>query len=105
MYQEAVSATLRGMELLLFAVVGLMAFGVLGFVLLTRVGRQQKTAEANADRILDESFDGSPDVTVKVNMGTLKYETVVIGAKQRGYKLAHEASNEYGPHTLIFEKV
>ena len=58
--------------LLLLVIVGVMALGILGFVLLFRVGQQQKTAEANADPILHESFDGSPDVTVTVNMATLK---------------------------------
>lgn len=92
------------MMLVLLLVLGLMALGVFGFLLLGSASRSQKKAEANADQILNESFDGSPDVTVKVNMGTLKYETVVSGAKQRGYKLVHQAENQYGPHTLMFEK-
>lgn len=85
-------------------IVGLMALGVAAFFVLGNVSRRQKKAEQNADQILDTTFDGSPDVTVTVNMATLKYETFVKGAKDRGYKLAHQASNEYGPHTLIFEK-
>lgn len=104
MYQGTAGGTLQGM-LLTLVIVGLMAFGIVGFFLLTSTGRSQKKAEANADQILDASFDGSPDVTVKVNMASLKYETVVMGAKRRGYKLVHQAENQYGPHTLIFEKV
>jgi hypothetical protein len=92
------------MMLLVLVVGGLMILGIFGAVLLGSVGRSQKKAEANADQILDESFDGRPDVTVTVNMSTLKYETVIAGAKQRGYKLAHQADNQYGPHTLMFEK-
>lgn len=93
------------MMLLVLVVVALIVLGVLGALLLGSVGASQRKAEANAEQILDASFDGSPDVTVTVNMSTLKYETVMLGAKQRGYKLAHQADNKYGPHTLIFEKV
>lgn len=104
MYQRTKPGTLRCMMLLLLVVGGLIVLGIAGAIILTGVGRSQKNAEANADQILDETFDGSPDVTVTVNMSTLKYETFITGAKQRGYKLAHQADNQYGPHTLIFEK-
>lgn len=80
-------------------------FGLFGMLILGMVNRGQKKSEANAEQILNDAFDGSPDVTFKINMQTLKYETVIAGAKQRGYKLAHQADNQYGPHTLIFEKV
>jgi len=91
--------------LLLLVIGGLMVLGVIGFVLLASTGRAQEKAESNADQILDASFDGTPDVTIPVNMRTLKYETIVAGAKRRGYKLVHQADNQYGPHTLMFEKV
>lgn len=86
-------------------VIGLACLGVLGFVVLGYVGRKQNQAEQNADQFLDSTFDGREDVTVKINMQTAKYETVVAGAKARGYKLTHQADNQYGPHTLMFEKV
>lgn len=93
------------MILVLFLLVGLALFGLFGFWLLGSTSRSQKKAENNSKQILDEAFDGRSDVTFKVNMATLKYETVVMGAKERGYKLVHQAENQYGPHTLIFEKV
>lgn len=91
--------------ILLLLVGGLALFGFFGFGVLGLVGRNQKKAEQNAEQILDDAFDGRPDVTFTINMQTLKYDTVVLGAKQRGYKLTHQADNQYGPHTLVFEKV
>lgn len=87
-----------------FVLLALMALGVVAFLVLFSTNRAQKKAETNADRLLDETFDGRPDVTYTLNMRTLKYGTVVTGAKQRGYKLVNQAENQYGPHTLIFEK-
>lgn len=83
---------------------GLMMFGFFGFLVLAGVNRGQKKSEANAEQILDDAFDGTPHVTFKINMQTVKYETAIIGAQTRGYKLIHQADNQYGPHTLIFEK-
>lgn len=91
--------------MLMFIVFGLMLLGLFGFVVLAGVNRGQKKSEANAEQILDDAFDGSSNVTFKINMQTVKYETVIVGAKDRGYKLIHQADNQYGPHTLIFEKV
>lgn len=84
---------------------GVAAFGLLGIIVIGQANKGQKTAESQSEQILDATFDGRPDVTFTVNMRTLKYETVVLGAKQRGYKLVHQADNNYGPHTLIFEKI
>lgn len=84
---------------------GLMAFGAFGIWILASTSRKQKKAEADAPALLDKTFDGSDTVTVAVNMTTMKYETVVVGAKQRGYKLLSQADNKYGPRTLLFEKV
>jgi hypothetical protein len=97
------AATISGM-LISVIVIGLMLFGAFGIWILTSTGREQKKAEANAPRLLDDAFDGSDTVTVTVNMSTMKYETVVVGAKERGYKLLSQADNQYGPHTLIFER-
>lgn len=84
---------------------GVALFGFFGILFLIWVNRGQQKSESNAEQILDAAFDGRPDVTFTVNMRTVKYETAVIGAKQRGYKLVHQAENQYGPHTLIFEKI
>lgn len=89
-------------ELLLLAIA---AFGLFGFIVLGSVNRGQKRSEANAEEILDKAFDGSPNVTFKITMQSVKYETVILGAKKRGYRLIHQADNQYGPHTLIFEKI
>lgn len=90
--------------LIVVLVLAFMAFGIFGFVVLLRMESKQKRAERNTDAILDETFDGRPDVAVKVHMQGLKYETYVIGAKQRGYRLATDGTtNGYG--ALIFEKV
>ncbi|MFA5901635.1 MAG: hypothetical protein WC829_21255 [Hyphomicrobium sp.] len=89
-------------EFILFA---LALFGLFGFLLLRSVSKGQKESEANSEQILNRTFNGSQDVTFKINAQSVKYETVIIGAKKRGYKLVHQAENQYGPHTLIFEKV
>lgn len=90
--------------LLLLVLVLIAGFSWLVFGGVALVNRGQKKSEANSEQILDEAFDGSPDVTFKINMQSVKYETVILGAKKRGYKLVHQADNQYGPHTLIFEK-
>lgn len=91
-------------EVLLIIVALVALFGWFAIFVLRSVNKGQKKSEANAEQILDAAFNGSPDVTFKINMQTVKYETVIIGAKKRGYKLIHQADNQYGPHTLIFEK-
>jgi len=94
--------------ILAVVVLAVLLFG--GFSLIVwagvfKVGHDQSVAEKNSVAILDETFDGRPDVTFKLNMRTLKYETVIAGAKARGYKVAHEAGNPNGAMTLMFEKV
>ena len=84
-------------------VVGFAALGVFGFLMLGGIERKQRKAEANADAILDAEFDGRPDVSVNVTMVGLKYDTYVIGAKQRGYRLLSDGrAGGYGP--VVFEK-
>jgi hypothetical protein len=79
-------------------------FSLIVWVGVFRVGHDQKVAESNAATILDETFDGRPDVTFNINMRSLKYETVIAGAKERGYELSHQAGDPNGAMTLIFEK-
>lgn len=89
--------------LILFGVVGVVGGIILAFVLVLRAESKQRKAEANAAQILDAEFDGRPDVSVNVTMVGLKYDTYVIGAKQRGYRLLSDGrTNGYGP--VVFEK-
>lgn len=98
--------------------IGLIIIIVLGGLILAGIGafaggglffwmeRTRKKAEANAPAILDAAFDGNDDIVFKVNMETPSYETVVLGAKQRGYALCSETNDtESGTaKTLIFER-
>lgn len=96
------------MVIVVLFVLVLMFFGLVFWVCLAFLGnveRDQTKAEQNARQILDYTFDGRPDVTFRLNMRTLKYETVIIGAKERGYDLAHQAGDPNGAMTLIFKKV
>ena len=83
---------------------GLALFGVFGFALLGSVDKGQKKAYENAAQILDDAFDGRENVVFKIHMQTLKYEDIILGAKERGYRVANDATqNWYG--TVIFEKI
>lgn len=94
--------------ILVVLIVGVLVFGaVMVFVIfggVIKLEKDQAKAEIDASAILDAAFDGRSDVTFAINMRSLKYETVVLGAKQRGYNLTSQADNQYGPHTLVFEK-
>lgn len=90
--------------LVLLGLFGLALFVVIVFVGVAKVGSDQKKAEANSTAALDALFDGSPNVTFSGHMRSMKYETVILGAKQRGYTLAHQAGDPKGAFTLIFEK-
>ena len=83
------------------ALIGALAFvGALGFMASDE--KKQKQAEANAPAILDAAFDGDA-VTFKVDPSTLKYETVVVGARARGYSLIGETVEPGGRvKTLVF---
>lgn len=90
---------------ILFFVVVYGLAGWLGFGLFVSETNKQKKAEENAPAILDEAFVGD-DVVFKINCVSPKYETVVLGAKARGYRLLNEtATSSSGlDKTLIFEK-
>ena len=81
--------------MLIVLIVGGLLFAaavvVFVFIGVFKTERDQNRAENDAARILDETFDGRPDVTFTTHMRTLKYETVVSGAKDRGYRLANQA--------------
>jgi len=92
--------------ILVLLIGGLMLAGWLGFGLFLHGERTRKRAEAEAPGILDAAFDGRADVVFKVNLETPSYETVVLGAKHRGYALTHEKDDsDLGiAKTLIFER-
>ena len=79
--------------------------GWLGFGLFVYGNRAGAKAEANAPSILDKAFVGD-DVVFKINMESPKYETVVLGAKARGYRLCSESNDTANgsAKTLIFER-
>jgi hypothetical protein len=95
-------------EILLILVLlgGMMFVGWLGLGLFLHGNRTRKRAEERAPEILDAAFDGRTNVVFKMNMETPSYETVILGAKERGYALAHETNNtdDGVAKTLIFEK-
>lgn len=93
------------MAVLLVVFIAVALVGVLAFALLGRADRMRRKAEANSETVLDEAFDGRPDVTFTVNLTTLKPETVIAGAETRGYTLSHQLSNQYGPTALMFRRV
>ena len=86
---------------------GMMLAGWLGFGLFALGQHTRKKAEANAPAILDKAFDGRADVVFKVNLESPSFETVVLGAKERGYKLDNQTNDlpDGSAKTLIFEKV
>jgi hypothetical protein len=79
--------------------------GWLGLGLFMADSKSQKKAEENAPAILDEAFVGD-DVVFKISPRSPKYETVVLGAKSRGYRLINETQDTASgsAKTLIFEK-
>lgn len=91
--------------LIVVLIIGAVAvFGIVGWLLIFKTENDQTRAESNAAEILDTAFDGSPSVVFKTHMRTLKHETVMLGAKERGYVLTNQTLGEHGYGTLIFEK-
>lgn len=89
--------------ILILGSVAIFPFLVGGVAVAARNG--EKSAKANAPTILDSSFDGRDDVVFKITMASLPFEDVVIGAKERGYRLASQSSDDrWGGKTLIFER-
>lgn len=91
--------------LILFGLFGLAVMVVLVYVGVFKIGSDQKKAEASAPEALDALFDGRPDVTFNGHMRSMKFETVMAGAKERGYRLAHQGGDTNGAFTLMFEKI
>lgn len=79
---------------------------ILGFGLFASEEKSRRKAVADAPAILGAVFAGQPDVVFKVTPRTLPYETVLLGAKDRGYRLVGETSEASGNvKTLVFTKV
>ena len=96
--------------LVLLIVIGVVVVPIVGSLLggglFFWTERTRRKAEENAPTILDEAFDGRDDVVFKINMETPSYETVVLGAKERGYRLSSESNDTASgvAKTLIFER-
>lgn len=89
---------------ILAIIAGVCLAGWLAIALIVGSSRAQKKAEANAPAILDAAFDGRDNVVFKINMESLSFETVMLGAKARGYLLASQSQDTEHSQTLIFEK-
>ena len=66
---------------ILAIIAGVCLAGWLAIALIVGSSRAQKKAEANAPAILDAAFDGRDTVVFKINMESLSFETVMLGAK------------------------
>ena len=91
--------------LILGLVGGICLAGWLAIAIIIGTSRAQKKAIANAPKILDDAFNGDADVVFKINMESLPFETVVLGAKERGYRLASQSHQTDHAQTLIFERI
>jgi hypothetical protein len=73
---------------------------------LARDERAQKRAEASASALLDQAFAGQPTVVYTVTSQSMRYETVVLGARERGYQLLSESLNPTtNDRALVFAQV
>jgi hypothetical protein len=69
------------------------------------VNTSRRQSEENAPHLLDEAFDGRDLVSFTVSMGTLPFERVVVGARERGYRLDSQSGRDsYGTQTLVFAR-
>lgn len=92
--------------LAVLVLLGLVFAGVAGGGLFAWGERSRRRAEERAPQILDAAFDGRRDVVFKVNLESPSYETVILGARQRGYRLTSETTDSPSGEakTLIFRK-
>jgi hypothetical protein len=90
--------------LVLLVIAGMVFTGMAAFGLSGYTDHLAKKAEAHSPQILDAAFDGRADVVFKVNLESMRYETVMLGARDRGYVLANETIDAPGAKTLIFTK-
>lgn len=85
-------------------VIGLMAYGVLGLGFFGWASSKEQRTKDQAPQILDDLFNGQPNATYRTYIGGLPFETVVLGAEDRGYKLTHD-TDDRGVKVLIFKLV
>lgn len=90
--------------LILLFVFALMALGVLGVAVIVSAGRQQKRAEGQAPELLDDLFDGDDQVVFRETYVSLSSDTVIAGAKSRGYRVADISTRDGNLSTIVFEK-
>lgn len=93
----------------LFVVGVVVVMGVSGWAALGLAARDEtkvKELEANPGPVLDELFDGSPQVVYapKHSSGGLTTATLVKGAGERGYRMVSE-TGRMATRTVVFEKV
>ena len=82
-----------------------MLFGFFGIVFFAIMGASDKHTQKNAQKILDETFDGSETAVYKVSgLGGLKFEQVLEGAEKRGYELHAQNQDNSSLTTLVFKK-
>ena len=63
----------------------------------------RREAQANAPQLLDKAFDGRPMASFTVAASGLPFEQVVVGARERGYRLDSQSGRDsYGTQTLVF---
>ena len=87
-----------------FVFVGAIALALpLGIALLGREERMQKRSEEQAPELLDAAFDGDETVVLDVTARSMRYETVMRGAIERGYRLLNESADvSTHTRTLVF---
>lgn len=93
------------MIIILGLIAGICLVGWFTIWLIIHTERESGKAKDNAPAILDETFGGDDDVIFKINMVSLPFEDVVLGAKERGYRLASQSRDTKHSQTLIFERV
>lgn len=92
--------------LVLVLLVGFPIFFVLlGGTLTARVERLRKESIADSEGILNRTFDGSGSATFKTSSASIPYGTVILGAKERGYRVLSQAGRSEDDMTIVFEKI
>lgn len=65
----------------------------------------ERRIQGKAEQILDKKFDGSETATYRIDSTTgLRYEQVLLGAEQRGYKLYSKNNDTKYLTTLVFKR-
>ena len=82
-----------------------MAFIVFGFFYLGVRKFSETKMQKNAEKILDQKFNGSETATYRVHgSGGLRFEQVLEGAEKRGYALHAQNKETKKITALVFKK-